>query len=201
MEEVLKSFSVQTMEDLYVLIGYGKISAHQVINKLEPEKPEKEEPIVAKAVRPPKNQHDVITIKGIDNVLYRIGRCCLPVPGDNIVGFITKGKGVTIHRRQCPNLERISVDAERMIEVQWSHDGNATTQTRLFVESHDRPGILANLSALISSLNVNIAFVKADATADKTALIELILEVKDRTQLAGLINKISQMDGVLHVRR
>ncbi len=201
MEEVLKSLSVQTMEDLYVLTGYGKISAHQVINKLEPEKPEKEEPIHPKATRPAKAQRDVITIKGIDNVLYRIGRCCLPVPGDNIVGFITKGKGVTIHRRQCPNLERLSVDMERMIEVQWNRDGDATTQTRVFVESYDRPGILANLSALISSLNVNISFVKADATADKTALIELILEVKDRTQLSGLINKISQMDGVLHVRR
>ncbi|HTZ18021.1 MAG TPA: bifunctional (p)ppGpp synthetase/guanosine-3',5'-bis(diphosphate) 3'-pyrophosphohydrolase [Dissulfurispiraceae bacterium] len=201
MEEVLKSLSVQTLDDLYVLTGYGKISAHQVINKLEPEKHEKEEQGLPKTVRPPKNQRDVITIKGIDNVLYRIGRCCLPVPGDNIVGFITKGKGVTIHRRQCPNLERLSVDMERMIEVQWNRDGDMTTQARLFVESYDRPGILANLSALISSLNVNISFVKADATADKTAVIEFILEVKDRAQLSGLINKISQTDGVLHVRR
>ena len=198
MEEVLKSLSVQTLEDLYVLIGYGKISAHQVINKFEPEK---EEPLLPKPVRQTKPQHDVITIKGIDNVLYRIGRCCLPVPGDNIVGFITKGKGVTIHRKQCPNLERTAVDAERMIEVQWSHDGDATAQTKVFIESYDKPGILANLSALISSLNVNISSVKADATADKRAIIELTIEVKDRAQLSGLINKISQMDGVLHVRR
>jgi GTP pyrophosphokinase len=123
------------------------------------------------------------------------------VPGDNIVGFITKGKGVTIHRKHCPNLQRIAVDAERMIEVEWSHDGDATTQTKVFVEGLDKPGILANLSALISSLNVNITSVKADSTTDKRALIELTVEVKDRNQLSGLINKISQMDGVLHVRR
>jgi len=198
MEEVLKSFNIQTLEDLYVLIGYGKISARQVINKFEPEK---EEPLLPKTVRHEKAHRDVIRIKGIDNVLYRIGRCCLPVPGDNIVGFITKGKGVTIHRKQCPNLQRIAVDAERMIEVEWSHDGDATTQTKVFVESLDKPGILANLSALISSLNVNITSVKADSTADKRALIELTVEVKDRNQLTSLINKISQTDGVLHVRR
>jgi GTP pyrophosphokinase len=198
MEEVLKSFGIQTLEDLYVLIGYGKISAHQVINKFEPEK---EEPLLPKTVRHEKTHRDVIRIKGIDNVLYRIGRCCLPVPGDNIVGFITKGKGVTIHRTQCPNLQRITVDAERMIGVEWSHDGDATTQTKVFVESLDKPGILANLSALISSLNVNITSVKADSTADQRAIIELTVEVKDRNQLTGLINKISQMDGVLHVRR
>ena len=198
MEEVLKGLSVQTLEDLYVLVGYGKISAHQVINKFEPEK---EEPLLPKTVQHAKTQRDVITIKGIDNVLYRIGRCCLPVPGDNIVGFITKGKGVTIHRKQCPNLERTAADAERMIEVQWSHDGDATAQTKVFIESYDKPGILASLSALISSLNVNISSVKADATADKRAIIELTMDVKDRAQLSGLINKISQMDGVLHVRR
>ena len=198
MEEVLKSFSIQTLEDLFVLIGYGKISAHQVINKFEPEK---EEPLLPKTVRHEKVHRDVIRIKGIDNVLYRIGKCCLPVPGDNIIGFITKGKGVTIHRKQCPNLERLAVDAERMIEVEWSHDGDATTQTKVFVESLDKPGILANLSALISLLNVNITSVKADSTADKRALIELTIEIKDRNQLIGLINKIAQMDGVLHVRR
>ncbi len=199
MEAVIKSFSIQSLEDLYVLIGYGKVSAHQVINKFEPEK---EEQLAPRAVvRPPKIQKDVITIKGIDNVLYRIGRCCMPVPGDNIVGFITKGKGVTIHRKQCPNLERVAVDTARMIDVQWSQDGNMSTQTKLSVESIDKPGILANLSALISSANVNIASVKAESTADKRAWIEFTIEVKDKNQLLGLMNKISQMDGILNVRR
>ncbi|HMK61071.1 MAG TPA: bifunctional (p)ppGpp synthetase/guanosine-3',5'-bis(diphosphate) 3'-pyrophosphohydrolase [Dissulfurispiraceae bacterium] len=198
MDEVMKSFSVQSIEDLYVLIGYGKISAKQVINKFEPEK---EEVPTAKVARPAKKQHDVITIKGIDNVLYRIGKCCMPVPGDAIIGFITKGKGVTIHRKECPSLERTAVDLERMIEVQWRHEGETTTQTKVYLETLDKPGILANLSALISSVNVNIAFLKADSTSDKRATIELTMEVKDKNQLVGLMNKISQMDGILHVRR
>jgi GTP pyrophosphokinase len=199
MDEVMKGLSIQNIEDLYVLIGYGKISAKQVINKLEPEK---EEPVLPKTTtRHVKTKDDIITIKGIDNVLYRIGRCCMPVPGDNIVGFITKGKGVTIHRKQCSSLERTAVDTERMIEVQWSQEGEATSQTKVYVEALDKPGILANLSALISSVNVNIASVKAESTSDKRAWIELTMEVKDKTQLVGLMNKISQMDGILHVRR
>jgi guanosine-3',5'-bis(diphosphate) 3'-pyrophosphohydrolase len=199
MEEIMKSFSIQNLEDLYVLVGYGKVSAKQVINKFEPEK---EEPVVPKAAaRPVKSKHEIITIKGIDNVLYRIGRCCMPVPGDNIVGFITKGKGVTIHRKQCPSLERMAVDTERMIEVQWSQEGDATSQTKVYVETLDKPGILANLSALISSVNVNIASIKADSTSDKRAWIEITMEVRDKNQLVGLMNKISQMDGILHVRR
>jgi GTP pyrophosphokinase len=198
MEEVLKSLSVVTIEDLYVLIGYGKISAHQVVNKFEPEK---EEQPAAKVSKPAKSGRDVITIKGVDNILYRIGRCCMPVPGDNIVGFITRGRGVTIHRKECPDLERTAVDAERMIDVEWKHDGDATTQTKISVEALDKPGILANLSALISSANVNISSVKAESTSDRRALIELIVEISNRSQLLGLMNKVSQMEGILHVRR
>jgi GTP pyrophosphokinase len=88
-----------------------------------------------------------------------------------------------------------------MIEVQWSQEGEATSQTKVYVEALDKPGILANLSALISSVNVNIASVKAESTSDKRAWIELTMEVKDKNQLVGLMNKISQMDGILHVRR
>jgi guanosine-3',5'-bis(diphosphate) 3'-pyrophosphohydrolase len=198
MEEVLKSFSILTIEDLYVLIGYGKISAHQVVNRFEPEK---EDQPVAKVSKPPKSTRDVITIKGVDNILYRIGRCCMPVPGDNIVGFITRGRGVTIHRKECTDLEKIAVDAERMIGVEWKHDGDVTTQTKISVEALDKPGILANLSALISTSNVNISSVKAESTSDRRALIELIVEISDRSQLLALINKVSQMEGILHVRR
>ncbi|BCB95563.1 GTP pyrophosphokinase [Dissulfurispira thermophila] len=200
--EVLKYFSHQTLEDLYVSIGYGKISAHQVINRLVPEKIEKTEDVeVPKLTRPQRDKGSVITIKGIDNVLYHIAKCCFPVPGDNIVGFITKGKGVTIHRKECNNLERLAVDSERLIDVQWSRDSDVTSQTRLYIESIDKPGMLASLSALISSADVNISSLKANSTHDKRALFELTLEIKNRNQLINLVSKITQMDGVLNVRR
>ena len=199
MQKVLKFFNIQSLEDLYVSIGYGKLSAHQVVNRLVPEKPAEEVP-VAKIVKPQKEQKG-ITIKGIDNVLYHIAKCCFPIPGDGLVGFVTRGRGVTIHRKDCPNLDRLAVDNARVVDVEWKTEGDATSPVRLRVETVDRPGILANLSALISSVNVNISNITASSTEDKKAHITFILEVKDRSQLSGLTQKIVQMEGVLKVSR
>lgn len=198
LEAIFKAMGIQSTDDLFVNIGYGKISAHQIVNKLVPEK---EQEVIPKIVKPTKDKKSVITIKGIDNVLYHIAKCCFPVPGDNIAGFITKGKGVTIHRRECSNLERLAIDNTRLIDVEWSHDGDIKSESKLFVECIDKPGILANLSSLISSANVNISFLKASSTHDKRALIEITLEVKDKQQVTNIINKISQMEGILNVKR
>lgn len=198
MEGVLNSFNLQTLEDLYVAIGFGRLSAHQIVNKLVPEK--LEEVAVTKVTRPPKEQKG-ITIKGVDDVLYHIAKCCFPVPGDRLVGFVTRGRGVTIHRVDCPNLDRLVIDNARLVDVEWRSVGDVTSPARLFVETVDRPGILANLSALISSVNVNISQVEASSTEDKKAHIVFVLEVKDKSQLSGLTQKIAQMEGVLKVSR
>jgi guanosine-3',5'-bis(diphosphate) 3'-pyrophosphohydrolase len=199
MQKVLKSFSIQSLEDLYAFIGYGKISAHQVVNRLLPEKPAEEVP-VTRIIKPQKELKG-ITIKGLDNILYHTAKCCFPIPGDGLVGFITRGKGVTIHRKDCPNLDRFAVDAARLIDVEWKTEDDATSPARLLIETVDRPGILANLSALISSVNVNISHLEASSTEDKKAHITFILEVKDKDQLSGLVQKIAQMEGVLKVSR
>ncbi|MBN2653988.1 MAG: bifunctional (p)ppGpp synthetase/guanosine-3',5'-bis(diphosphate) 3'-pyrophosphohydrolase [Nitrospirae bacterium] len=199
MAEVLKAFTHSSLEDLYVSVGYGKISPRQIANKFMPEKVE-DQPEVQKKQQT-KEKQSVITIKGVDNILYHVAKCCFPVPGDKIIGFITKGKGVTIHRKDCPNLERLAIDNARLIDVNWNQSADIASSARLFVEGHDKPGIIANLSALISSAEVNITFIKAHSTNDKRALIELMLEIKNRAQLTNLVNKISQMDGVLNVRR
>lgn len=200
MEEVLKTMSLLSLEDLVVAIGYGKISAHQVVNKLGAERLA-EEPAAPKPAKPRKDGRSVISITGIDNVMYHIAKCCFPVPGDAIAGFITKGKGVTIHRRECPNLERLAADQERLIEVEWSQDGDFTSLVKLYVECMDKPGILANVTALMSAAEMNINQLKATATHDKQALLEFTLEVKNRAQLTALVNKMRQMDGILGVRR
>lgn len=197
--EILKHFNVQNIDDLFSFIGYGKLSPSQIANRLSPEKTAGlETPKVVKTVPDKKS---VINIKGVDNILYHVAKCCFPVPGDNIVGFITRGKGVTIHRKECSNLERLAVNSERLIEVEWIRDDNVTTPTKLFVESIDKPGILANLSALITSANINISSLKANSTHDKRALFEFTLEIKNRNQLLTLLNKISQMEGIVNVRR
>ncbi len=198
MLEIAGSFGIQSLEDLFVAVGYGKLSPHHVINKLLPEKPAEE--IIPKITKP-QEEHKGISIKGIDNILYHTAKCCFPIPGDKLVGFVTRGKGVTIHNRKCHNLERLAIDDARFVDVEWKQEGDATYPARLLIETVDKPGILANLSALISSVNVNIRHLEANSTPDKKAHIVFILEVKDKKQLAALIQKIASVDGILRVKR
>ncbi|RMG70704.1 MAG: bifunctional (p)ppGpp synthetase/guanosine-3',5'-bis(diphosphate) 3'-pyrophosphohydrolase [Nitrospirae bacterium] len=200
MEEVAASFSMKSVDDLLVSIGYGKVSEKQVVHKLIPDKKEEEEPPIKKTSRGARKAKG-IKIIGIDDILYHRAKCCYPVPGDQLIGFVTRGKGVTIHRKDCPNLERIAVDDARLVDVEWVSDNGALTHARLYVETVDRPGILANLSALMSSMNVNISHLEAKTTQDRRAHLTFIIEVKDRQQLASLAQKIASTDGVLGVRR
>lgn len=198
MQTIAKAFSMQSLDDLLISIGYGKVSPHQVVNRLLPERPHEE--VLQRTAKPPK-EHRGISIKGIDHILYHTARCCFPVPGDVLVGFVTRGKGVTIHRRDCPNLERLAIDDERFIDVDWRPENGTTSTARLMVETVDKPGVLANLSALISSVNVNISHIEANATQDKRAHIVFNLDIRDKVQLTGLMQKIAQTDGVLSVKR
>lgn len=196
--KVAKALGMTSLEDLFVSVGFGKVSPHQVVNRLLPEKATEEpEPV---RPRKPAKEHKGVSIKGIDDVLYHTAKCCYPVPGDNLVGFVTIGKGVTVHRRDCSNLERLIVEDARLVDVEWQPSTDATANARLFVETVDKPGILANLSALISSVNININHL-AVSTQDLKGHITFIIGVRDLAQLKTLIHKISQMEGILRVNR
>ncbi|MCL5021994.1 MAG: bifunctional (p)ppGpp synthetase/guanosine-3',5'-bis(diphosphate) 3'-pyrophosphohydrolase [Nitrospirae bacterium] len=198
MQAVAKEFSMQSFDDLLVSVGYGKVSPHQVINRFLPEKMPEE--AVHREARPGKEQKG-ISIKGIDHILYHTAKCCFPIPGDALVGFVTRGRGVTIHRRDCPNLEQLAIDDARIVGVDWKPGNETTSTARLVVDAVDRPGVIADLSALISSVNVNISHIEANTTQDKKAHINFNLEVKDKMQLAGLMQKIAQTEGIVRVKR
>ena len=114
---------------------------------------------------------------------------------------MTRGRGVTIHRKDCPNLDKLAVDDARLVDVDWTSSENTTSPVKIIVETVDKPGILANLSALISTFNINITHLEASSTEDKKAHIIFILEVQDKTQLIGLTQKLAQSEGVLKVGR
>jgi GTP pyrophosphokinase len=198
MQAMAKAFSLQSFDDLLVSVGYGKVSPHQVVNRLLPEKEQEE--VVQRAARPEREQKG-ITIKGIDHILYHTAKCCFPIPGDVLVGFVTRGRGVTIHRKDCPNLESLAIDDGRIVDVDWKPQKETTTPARLLVETVDRAGMIADLSALISSVNVNISHMQATTTQDKKAHIVFNLAVTDKLQLTGLIQKIAQTEGVLRIKR
>jgi len=204
-EDLSKTFNMKTFDDLIASVGYGKISAQQIIHRLLPEKERqelyKQQGTLTSLQKA--HRHKVskgISIKGMDEILYHTSRCCYPVPGDDLVGYVTRGRGVTIHRRGCPNLEKIAIDDARLIEVTWKTN-DSIAPAKLYIEAIDKPGILASISSLISSFNVNISGVRAFSTPDKRAHLELILQVKDKVQLTGIIQKILQMEGILNVRR
>jgi len=202
MDEVIKAYSLQSLDDLLVQIGYGKISAHQIVNRFMPERGHEDAQQAPRPAKPVREQKTgAIRITGIDNVLYRLGKCCMPVPGDKVIGFITRGKGVTIHRTDCKNVERNVEPDGRYIDVDWIEESEGTSTTRIFIEAVDKPGMLANLSIFISAENVNISSVKAHSTHDRRAFIELTLEVKNQSQLLNIMNKIRQLDGIFMVRR
>jgi GTP pyrophosphokinase len=200
-DEILKAakaLGLSSLEDLFVEVGFGKLSPHQVVNRLVPDKAAEE--VETFKIRKPVKEQKGVTIKGIDNVLYHTAKCCFPIPGDNLAGFVTIGKGVTIHRKDCPNLERLVVEDARLVDVEWQ-TGEATANARLVVDTIDKPGILANLSALISSVNININHLEATTNQEKMGRITFIIEVKDISQLRTLIQKITQMEGVVRVKR
>jgi guanosine-3',5'-bis(diphosphate) 3'-pyrophosphohydrolase len=206
-EELRKAFNMKTFEDLVASVGYGKISAQQIIHKLLPESVAKgavrERQEVQRGSQKEVTKPGVskgISIKGMGEILYHTSRCCYPIPGDDLVGYITRGRGVTIHRRDCPNFEKLAIDEARLIEVTWKAN-DSVAPAKLYIEAIDKPGILANISSLISSFNVNISGVKAFSTPDKRAHLELILQVRDKVQLTGIIQKILQMEGIMNVRR
>ncbi|MDP2168137.1 MAG: bifunctional (p)ppGpp synthetase/guanosine-3',5'-bis(diphosphate) 3'-pyrophosphohydrolase [Thermodesulfovibrionales bacterium] len=200
MTGLAKGYNLQDKDDLLASIGFGMISARQAVNRLMPE--HAEEPGKEPEKKPRgKVKEPGISIKGIDGVLYHTAKCCFPVPGDSLIGFITKGRGVAVHRRNCRSLGNLAVDNARVVDVEWASEGGSVSHAKLLVDTMDKPGMLANLSALISAMDINISHMEAATTADKKARIVFTLEVKDRAQLAAVMQKMAQMDGVLSIKR
>ncbi len=197
---IASTFRIKTHDDLFIAIGYGRISAHQVVNRLLPEservkkKPVKEQP------RKPVEEKG-ITLKGVDNIMFHRSKCCYPLPGENVTGFVTRGKGVSIHAVDCPMLEVNAIDRDRLVDVEWASDGKTTYTAKILVDTIDKTGLLAEMSAVISTNNININHIDASVTSDRRARFNFILEVKDKQQLDDLIKKLSHIKGVIEVRR
>jgi GTP pyrophosphokinase len=199
---VLKPYRIKTHEDLCVAIGYGRLSVHKIIKKLLPE-PEKTETarIPVKKESKKKDEGKGITIKGVDNIMFHRSKCCYPLPGEEVTGFVTRGRGISIHAINCPTLATYTIDADRLVEVEWSGDGESTYVMKIQVLTIDKRGLLAELSAVLSTNNININHVDASATHEKQALFNFILEIRDKRQLNEVIKKLSQINGVIEVIR
>jgi len=207
LEGFLKKLSMQSIEDLYAAVGFGGISPTQAFQKIldEYKKTIKSEKLVIedKVVQKSKKQvvsKEAVKVEGIDNILVKFSRCCNPVPGDKIVGYITRGRGVSIHRYDCPNVQN-NLYKERLIEVKWDTFKENSYPVEIEASAYDRPGVLSEVINLIGDMKTTIDAVNARATKNGIAIIDLVLEIKDKQHLENVIQKLKRINGVFEVKR
>ncbi|MCL6549046.1 MAG: (p)ppGpp synthetase, partial [Alicyclobacillus sp.] len=142
-----------------------------------------------------------VRVRGVDNVLIRFSHCCNPLPGDPIIGYITRGRGVSVHRVDCPNVRHLAGESERLVEVAWEQQGPKTFSTSLVINAFDRPGLLSDVVNIVAETRTNMSYVNARASNGKTATIDLGLEVSSLEQLRHLQDRISRIRDVYSVTR
>jgi GTP diphosphokinase / guanosine-3',5'-bis(diphosphate) 3'-diphosphatase len=206
---VLAEFGVLKIDDLYAAIGYGKLQPKQIFVKLVPDDKLREKPPdgpVASVVRRVLGAgEEKIKVRGFDDVMVFRARCCNPIRGEKIVGYITRGKGVSVHSATCPNVVNLLYDPERRIDVEWDKttgvDASARYTVKLTMEVEDRKGLLAAVSAKIADLNTNIRNMEARTDHDRHARLDMTVEISDLKHLERVIKSLKAVEGVLGVER
>jgi guanosine-3',5'-bis(diphosphate) 3'-pyrophosphohydrolase len=208
MKQILKVSRSNSLEDLLGKVGSGALSIQSIIRALQPDelKPEEEvkaaeQEIVSVPHPVPKRgeRGDGIIIEGVDDMLVKISQCCLPVPGDPIMGFITTGRGISIHKVNCPNL--LATDPQRRIEVSWAAGVKTIHRAQIYLVTQNKKGMLAAVSNSISMNDANIVELEAKTTADNLSTSNIVLEVEDLDHLSRLLQHLRQVEGVIEAWR
>jgi len=203
MKKIISDFSFQSLDDLMAEVGYGNISANQIIGKLVPleklEKETQEESRLKRLAKKILREPSGIQIRGIQDLMVRFGRCCNPLPGDQIAGYITRGRGVTVHTADCPNI--LSSDPQRLIQVSWNLKEKAVHAVRIQVVCNDKKGLLAEIGSALASSEVNIVRAETSTTEDKKAICNFELEVHDLHHLQNAFRALKKLKSVLKVER
>ncbi|GMV23818.1 MAG: GTP pyrophosphokinase [Acidimicrobiia bacterium] len=198
-------FGAQRVDDLFAAIGYGKVTVKAVLTKLVGQEALREKPdnVVTSVVRRVLGTGDAkIKVKGIDDLMVSRARCCNPIRGEKIVGYITRGKGVSVHAATCPNVLSLLYDPERRIDVEWDKGADASPYVvRLKLHVADRKGILAEVTTRVSGINTNIRDVEATSDTDGRGSIRMTVEIADLKHLDKVIKSLKGVEGVLAVER
>ena len=215
MNAVASDYGVSKIEDLHAALGYGKFSARQVLQKLAPDQVTPETPQAAPGPEPtqgavpaqryPGSDQDlIIKVKGIDDLLVYRAKCCNPIRGEAIVGYVTRGKGVAVHSLSCTNVQNLMYEVERKIDVEWARAASETFQVKLLIHTEDRPGILNQLTQALFGEQINIRSLEArgdDERATDGAIIDVTVEVRDKKQLERVVSAVRRISGVRDIER
>jgi len=199
-EKLAKELDFRSIDVLYEAIGNGDISTRRIVNHLTITEEESDtfELITRPTADEPKSSTDSVTILGLRGLLTNFARCCNPAPGDDIVGYITRGRGATIHRQDCPNIMRIK-DRERMVQVSWGEAKN-TYPVPVRMKAYDRNGLMKDVSTLIAEEGINMGKVNVEVN-NNLAVFDMILEVRDLAQLSKVLDRLENLANVLEAQR
>jgi (p)ppGpp synthase/HD superfamily hydrolase len=196
-ERIAKMMNYQSADDLFAALGYGETTLNKIVNKIKKPQIKQVDVSFGQEGKKRKNEKDII---GLEGLLYSIAKCCSPIPGEPIVGVVTRSKGVTVHRIDCNSLE--SIPPERYMDIQWAGENtNKTYSTTIRVETMDKIGLLKDIIAAVSDNNTNINFANVKAKNNKVGIIELGIELDNITTLKRVITAIQALPDVYSVKR
>jgi GTP pyrophosphokinase len=206
-DEVTGAYGVARMEDLHAALGFGRYSARQVLAKLAPDEvglEEKPEPV--RPSKPSKGSEGdyAVQVKGVDGMLTFRAKCCNPILGEPILGYITRGKGVAVHSTSCKNVANLMYDSERKIDVEWARSTKESFIVKLQIHTDDRPGMLNQFTSILAHEACNIRSLEAHAahkSAEEDALVDMTIEIRDKKQLDKLMSQLRRVSGVRDVAR
>ncbi len=201
LDKTARKYGVSTSDELIASIGSGRISVTQVMQKLTGQESVERRRLPEVKQRVTKEVTRGVEIEGVDNILVRFSKCCNPVPGDEIVGYITRGRGISVHRADCPNVLSLSADAGRQIDVFWNVAEGDTYQVEIEIEGIDRPNFLLSIMNALSERKTTVEAVTARTVRHESATVQLILEIRDVGHLNDVMQGLRQVDGVLDVHR
>lgn len=205
----LDRYKFKNLEDMYASVGFGAISQVKIISRMleEYRKSHKEENIEQKIEELTSKRKTVkpsstgVVVKGIDNCLVKLSKCCNPVPGDNIIGYITKGRGVSVHRTDCVNVKDLLKEEDRIIDVYWYTEKAASYNVDITVFANDRSGLLAEVIQVLSNLKTKLMGLNSKATKEHIATIEITIEVENIEELNKVLKELRKVDSVYEVTR
>ena len=205
----LDRYKFKNLEDMYASVGFGAISQVKIISRMleEYRKSHKEENIEQKIEELTSKRKTVkpsstgVVVKGIDNCLVKLSKCCNPVPGDNIIGYITKGRGVSVHRTDCVNVKDLLKEEDRIIDVYWYTEDSASYNVDITVFANDRSGLLADVIQVLSNLKTKLMGLNSKATKEHIATIEITIEVENVEELNKVLKELRKVDSVYEVTR
>ncbi|HQF68198.1 MAG TPA: (p)ppGpp synthetase, partial [Anaerolineaceae bacterium] len=199
LEKLSRGFDYRTLDDMYVAVGCGDMSLGHIINTLSEGEADESRLFEIKSSTQAKDiSENAVSVLGLRNILTTFARCCNPVPGDSIVGYITRGRGATIHRQDCPNILRMT-DRERIVRVAWGEPQH-TFPVEIEIKAYDRQGLMVDISSVLSNENINLLDIKINVSHNLASIV-MKLEIADIVQLSRVLTLIENLPNVMEAHR